>query len=158
MPRKTNTESTSSCCNCTLVEGEKPHPESYRGCSHAKGELQRRKAQRAPKEPSGRKFFSRFTSPEQSYAAELRQDNQNQQPKAPQTEEKNVRDPMQQYLPQQKFQQTGLSVQAPSSSNKTTIATVAHPIMTELNDAASQEDRVMVITKMVLNLMKQNGC
>jgi hypothetical protein len=28
-----------SCCNYTLVEGEKPYPVSYRGCSHAKGEL-----------------------------------------------------------------------------------------------------------------------
>jgi hypothetical protein len=65
---------------------------------------------------------------------------------------------MQQYLPQQEFQQTGLSVQAPSSSNNSTIATVVHLIMTELSEAASQEDRIMVITKMVLNLMQQNGC
>jgi hypothetical protein len=36
-PEETNTESTPSCCSCTLV-GEKPHPASYRGCSHAKGE------------------------------------------------------------------------------------------------------------------------
>jgi hypothetical protein len=35
-PAKTNAESTPSCCNCTLGEGEKPHPASYRGCSHAK--------------------------------------------------------------------------------------------------------------------------
>jgi hypothetical protein len=27
-PEKTNTESTSKCCNCTLVEREKPHPAS----------------------------------------------------------------------------------------------------------------------------------
>jgi hypothetical protein len=31
-------ESMPSCCNCTLVEGEKPHPASYRACIHAKGE------------------------------------------------------------------------------------------------------------------------
>jgi hypothetical protein len=37
-PEKTNTESAPSCCNCALVGGEKPHPASYRGCSHAKGE------------------------------------------------------------------------------------------------------------------------
>jgi hypothetical protein len=29
--------------------------------------------------------------------------------------------------------------------------------MTELNEAVSEKDKVMVITKMVLNLMKQNG-
>jgi hypothetical protein len=65
---------------------------------------------------------------------------------------------MQQYLPQQEFQQTSLSVQAPSSSNNTTIATVVHQIMTDVIEAVSQKDRVMIITKMVLNLMQQNGC
>jgi hypothetical protein len=89
----TNTESTSICCNCTLVDGEKPHPASYRGCSHAKGELQRRRAQRAPKGPSGRTFFSKFTSPEQFYTAALLQDTQHQQPQAPQTYGKAWRHP-----------------------------------------------------------------
>jgi hypothetical protein len=74
-PVKTNIESTPSYCNCTLTEGEKPHPASYRGCSYEKGELQRR---RAPKGPSGRTFFSKFTSPEQLYIAALRQDTQHQ--------------------------------------------------------------------------------
>jgi hypothetical protein len=31
-------------------------------------------------------------------------------------------------------------------------------IMTELSGALSQEDKIMLITKMVLNLVKQNGC
>jgi hypothetical protein len=31
-------------------------------------------------------------------------------------------------------------------------------MMTELSKAVSEEDRVMVITKLVLNLMQQNGC
>jgi hypothetical protein len=30
--------------------------------------------------------------------------------------------------------------------------------MTELSEAVSEKDKIMVITKMVLNLMKQNGC
>jgi hypothetical protein len=67
-PEKTNTESTPSCCNCTPVEGEKPHPASYRGCSHAKREQERRRAQRAPK-GSSRTFFSR--SPHQSSPTQL---------------------------------------------------------------------------------------
>jgi hypothetical protein len=71
---KTNKESTPNCCIGTLA-GERPHPVSYRGCSHAKGGLQRRRAQRAPKGSTGR-MFSKFTSPEQSYAAALRQDRQ----------------------------------------------------------------------------------
>jgi hypothetical protein len=50
------------------------------------------------------------------------------------------------------------SVQAPSSSNSDTVATVEHQIMTELSKAVSEEDRVMVVTKLVLYLMQQNGC
>jgi hypothetical protein len=126
-PEKTNTESTPRCCNCTLLERENPHPASYRGCSHEKGELQRRRAQRAPKGPSGRTFVSKFTSPQQSYAAALRQDKQHQQPQTTQTE--------QQYLPQKKFQKTDLSVQAPSSSNNDFVATVVHQIMTKFTYA-----------------------
>jgi hypothetical protein len=60
----------------------------------------------------------------------------------------------QQYLPQKKYQKTGLSVQAPSSSNNDTVATVVHQILTKLIKAVSEEDRVMVITKLVLNATK----
>jgi hypothetical protein len=117
-PEKSNTESTPSCCICTLVERKKPHPASYRRWSDAKGELQRRRAQRAPKGFSERPFFSKFTSPQQSYAAALRQDKQHQQPQATQTQ--------QQYLPQREFQKRGLSVQVPTLSSNTTVATVVH--------------------------------
>jgi hypothetical protein len=103
------------------------------------------RAQRAPKRSSGRTFFSEFTSPQQSYAAALLQDTQHEQPQTTQRE--------QQYLPQKEFQKTGLSVQAPSSSSNDTVATVVHQIMTELSKAVSEEDRVMVITKLILNLM-----
>jgi hypothetical protein len=48
-PDNTNTESTPSCCNCIQVEGEKPDPASYRGCSHAKGE----KHNELPRNPVG---------------------------------------------------------------------------------------------------------
>jgi hypothetical protein len=54
-------------------------------------------------------------------------------------------------------QKIDLSVQSPSSSNNDSVATVVHQIMTKLNKAVSEEDRVMVITKLV-NLMQQNGC
>jgi hypothetical protein len=52
------------------------------------------------------------------------------------------------------FQKTGLPVQTPSSPNSDTVATVVHQILTELSGAPSQEDRIMVITKMVLDEMK----
>jgi hypothetical protein len=105
-PEKTNIESTPSCCNCTLVKGEKPHPASFRGCSHVKGELQRRGVQ-VPKGSSGRTFFSKFTSPEQSLT--LCQDTQHKKPQASQTEMKSLRPPVQQHLPQQEIQRTSVS-------------------------------------------------
>jgi hypothetical protein len=77
------------------VQGEKPHLASYRACSHARGELQKRGAKRAPKGSSGKTLFSKFTSPEQTDAAALRQDVQHQQPQARQTDVKNLRPPVQ---------------------------------------------------------------
>jgi hypothetical protein len=67
---------------------------------------------------------------------------------------------VQQHLPQQEIQRTGLSVQAPSSSNNDTlkVAIILPQIVTELSEAVSEKDKIMVNTKMVLNLMEQNGC
>jgi hypothetical protein len=67
---------------------------------------------------------------------------------------------MQQHLPLQKIQKTGLSVQAPSSSNgdMLKIATIVQQIITDLSEAVSEKDKIILITKMVPNLMKQNGC
>jgi hypothetical protein len=66
----------------------------------------------------------------------------------------------QQQWPQQEIQNTGLSVQASSLSNNCKIQffTVLQQIMTELSEAVSERDKIMVTTKMVLNLMKQNDC
>jgi hypothetical protein len=44
-PEKANTASTPPCCNCKLTEGEKPHPSNYRGYSHGKEEIRRRRSQ-----------------------------------------------------------------------------------------------------------------
>jgi hypothetical protein len=38
------------------------------------------------------------------------------------------------------------------------VTTVFQQITTELNAAESEEDRIVVIAKTVLKLMKQNGC
>jgi hypothetical protein len=37
------------------------------------------------------------------------------------------------------------------------VETVVQQIMTEFNGAVSQEDKIVAITKIILNLMKQNG-
>jgi hypothetical protein len=67
---------------------------------------------------------------------------------------------MQQHLPQQEIQKTGLSVQVPSPSDNDTlkVVTVVRQIMTELSGNVSGKDKVMVSTKMIRNLLKQNGC
>jgi hypothetical protein len=41
--------------------------------------------------------------------------------------------------------------------NKFKVATAVQHIKTELNGAVSEESKIVVITKIVLNLMKQNG-
>jgi hypothetical protein len=82
---KENASSTPACCNCRLAEGEKPHPANYRGSSHAKEELQRKRSQKSPKTTTGRVFSSTIATPGVSFAAALgggRQ--QHQQPSAPQ--------------------------------------------------------------------------
>jgi hypothetical protein len=56
-----------------LKDGEPPHPTNYRGCSYAKEELQRRKNQRISNQgPSGKTFFSKYTTPERTFASALR--------------------------------------------------------------------------------------
>jgi hypothetical protein len=104
-------------------------------------------------------FFSKFTTPEQSYTAALCLDTQHQQPQALQTGGKSLRHPVQQHLPQQEIQKTGLSVQASSSTNNDMlkVATVVQQIMTELSETVRRRQN-NGIKKMALNLMKQNGC
>jgi hypothetical protein len=65
---------------------------------------------------------------------------------------------VQQHLPQQESQGTGLPVQAPSSTNNDmlNVATLVHQIMTELSEAVSEKDKIIVIKKWYS--MKQNGC
>jgi hypothetical protein len=106
-------------------------------CPFAKGVLRNLRAKGPPRGSSGRIFFSKFTSQEQSYAAAFRQDMQHQQPHAPQTYGNNLRSPCSGIFHNRKFREQVLSVQAPSSSNsdKLKIATVVQQIMTEISEA-----------------------
>jgi hypothetical protein len=115
MPRKTNAESAPRCRNCTLI-GENPHPASYRGCSHAKGE----EHNELPRDSlGGRSSLSshHHSSPTQLHYVKTNNTSNHKQHQQSQTE--------QQYLPQKEFQKTDLSVQAPSSSNNDSVATSA---------------------------------
>jgi hypothetical protein len=68
--------------------------------------------------------------------------------------------PVQQHLPQQELQKTVLSVQSPSSSDndKLKSATAVRQIMKGFSEAVSEEDRAVIVTMMVLNLIQRNGC
>jgi hypothetical protein len=163
-PEKDNAASTPACCNCQLAEGEKPHPANYRGCRHAREELQRRKAQRAPKTATGR-VFSNLTTPGVSFAAALR-GSAAQQQQQPQARQSPVADPpagVNLSTPASgRPQNAGQSVRAPTVSsqpldNMLRVVTAVQQIMTEFNGAVSEEDKIVAITKIVLNLMKQDG-
>jgi hypothetical protein len=101
-------------------------------------------------------FSSVLTTPGVSFAAALRGSTEQQHPQARQTrpEKRSVPTP----APQQK---TGQSVQTQHVNsqpldNILRIVTVVQQIMTEFNGAVSEEDKIVAITKTVLNLMKQN--
>jgi hypothetical protein len=166
-PEKENATSKPACCNCKLGEGEEPHPSNYRGCSHAREELRKKKLQRAPKPPTGRVFSSRTTSPGVSFAAALRANTQQQQaphlvPQASKSKVAEMGTPAPVMVNQQQ-KESGQSAQASNVSsaslnNMFRVATAVQQIMTELNGAVSEEDKIVAITKIVLNLMKQDGC
>jgi hypothetical protein len=40
----------------------------------------------------------------------------------------------------------------------TVVATICQQIMMELNGAEPEADRIMAVTKIILKLVKQNGC
>jgi hypothetical protein len=108
-------------------------------------------------------FSSALTTPGVSFAAALRGSTDQQGPQAhqvpaagqPRTEKQSVQTP----APQQK---TGQSVQTPHVNSQPLddmlrVVTIVQQIMTEFNGSVSEEDKIVAITKIVFNLMKQNG-
>jgi hypothetical protein len=139
-----------------LAEGEKAHPANYRGCKHAKEEMRKRKPQTTPKPTAGRVFSSNPVKPHLSFAAALR--GQGSQPlyeEAPATSnsEPETSNPT--------VQKPGQSVQAPTVNSDSLemfgALSVVQQIMAELKGAASEEDKFLLVAKIVFNLMKQNG-
>jgi hypothetical protein len=71
---------------------------------------------------------------------------------------------VQQHLPQQEISKTGLSVQASSMSNNDPlkVTTGVQQIIIKITEAASEKEKIMVITKMILNetkwLLEFIGC
>jgi hypothetical protein len=83
-PEKGSAASIQTCCNCSLVDGEEPHPSSYQGCSNAREEMWKRKSQREPMTAMGKVFSSSHTTPGLSYMVMLHSNTQQQQQPQPQ--------------------------------------------------------------------------
>jgi hypothetical protein len=164
-PEKENTSSTPTCCNCRLAEGENPHPANYRGCRHAKEEMQEKKSQKVPRTTTGRVSSSNLTTPGVSFAAALRGKTEEQQ--QPQTHQEAGPDTMEHRVAaastQHGQQKTGQSVRAPNINSLRldkmlkVVVTVVQQTMAESNGAVLEEAQILAITKIVLNLMEQNG-
>jgi hypothetical protein len=141
--------STPNCCNCKLKEGERPHPSRYRGCSHAKEEsLSRRSKRSTHKEAQGRMFSSKQTTPGKSFAEALRGNLQQKQPPQQLQTEPAMTAPL---IPP-RSQVSGQSVQASSVTTSSLddmfkVAVIVQQIMTELNGAVSEENKIVAITK-----------
>jgi hypothetical protein len=108
--------------------------------------------------------FSNLTTLGVSFAAALRGSTAQQQ--QPQARQVPVADPSTEVkvsTPASGQQQNvGQSVRAPTVSsqpldNMLRVVTVVQQIMTEFNGAVSEEDKIVAITKILLNLMKQDG-
>jgi hypothetical protein len=128
--------------------------------------MQKKKSQRTPKTTTGRLFSSKLTTPGMSFVAALRGKTEEQQ--QPQTHQvagpatMETRVPV--VLPQQEQQKASQSVRAPNVNSVSldkmlkVLVTVVQHIMTENNNnVVLQEAKILAITKIVLNLMEQNG-
>jgi hypothetical protein len=110
-------------------------------------------------------FSSNITTPGVSFAAALRGGTAQQQ-QDPQARQLPVADPVtgtQSRKPAPGQQQTaGQSVRPQNVNsqpldNTLRVVTVVQQIMTEFNGAVSEEEKIMAISKIVLNPMKHNG-
>jgi hypothetical protein len=109
-------------------------------------------------------FSSNLTTPGASFAAALR--GSTAQKQQPQTRQGPVADHpagIKLRTPASEQQQkAGQSVRAPTVNsqpldNLLRVVIVVQRIMTEFNGAVSEEDKIVANTKIVLNLMKQDG-
>jgi hypothetical protein len=104
-------------------------------------------------------MFSNRITPGVSFAATFRGSPEQQQPKANQVPVTYPPAAGIKYIPAPALQlETGDSVQAPNVNsqpldNMLRVVTVVQQIMTEFNGAVSEEDKIVAITKIVLNIM-----
>jgi hypothetical protein len=121
--------------------------------------MERRKNQRATNQgTAGRTFFSKYTTPDRSFASALRSSLQPQEQKPQQQQKK----PAVHHEQQATSQASGQSVQAKNVNSNGmddmfVAFTMVQKIMTGPTGAASEEEKVAVITKAVSSLLKRNG-
>jgi hypothetical protein len=107
--------------------------------------------------------FSNLTTPGVSFAAALRDSTAQQQPQARQVPVSDPPAEVKLSTPTSGQQQNaGQSVRVPTVNcqpldNMLRVVTVVQQIMTEFNCAVSEKYKIVAITKIVLNLMNQNG-
>jgi hypothetical protein len=155
---KGNTSSTSTCCNCRLAKEKNLIPPII----GAADTLRRRCRKGSRKRYPGRQ-------PHHSgmiYAAALGGRREEQQPQSHQvalTGPATMKPRVSQTLPLHEQQSTGQSVRAPNVNslylNKMlkVVVTAVQQIMEAFNGALLEEAKIVAITKIVLNLMEQNG-
>jgi hypothetical protein len=116
--------------------------------------LRKRKPQGTPKTTTGSVFSSKTVKPAVSFAAALRGHPEEQTRKEAAPHPRATK-------PSTTSEQTGQSVLAPPVNNVNVdmynVIPVVQQIMTDHKDAVSEEAKILAITKIVFNLMKNNG-
>jgi hypothetical protein len=138
-----------------LKGGESQHPTKCRGCSYAKEELQRRENQRISNQGSSGRTFSKYTTPERSFVSALRSSLESKQ------QSENLKDSASPQKKQDANRASGQSMQGKIINSNTmdeifVAFTMVGQIMTGLSSAASEEEKVSIITKSVFSLLKRN--
>jgi delta 1-pyrroline-5-carboxylate dehydrogenase len=146
VPRETELSECPNLLQLRSAIGESPHSASYRGCSLAKQELQRRRNLRA------KASASNYATPDRAVSSALcRSEQQPSQKMATDFKKKNTH--------QDTNQISGQSVQAKNVNiNATDLVflafTTVQQTMTKLSGVATEKEKVAVITEDVLRLLK----
>jgi hypothetical protein len=148
-----------NCCNCTLVDGMKSHPSTWlQSCDRSNAE--KKDAQGNTARSRWENILCKFTTPDKSFAHPQQEPQvvQTSYPQLAATESMKVQPTRQ----QQQLTNQGQSVHASyvnslPLNNMFRVTSVVQQIMTELRGAVS-EVKIVPVTKIVINLMKHDGC
>jgi exopolysaccharide biosynthesis protein len=136
--------SVPTCCYCNLQDGKSPHSASYRGCSHAKQELQRRRKLRAKTSASkyatqDRAFASALRSSEQQHPQQPSQKNGNS------LQDKNTHQDTNHQISGQSVQAENVNINA--TDGVLLAFAMVQQVMTKLSGAATEKENVAVINE-----------